>query len=299
MTEPLFSVCWKPVELRAAVDPLTGSLQRDEHSLGVSAADEAALEWALRCAERWHGRVRVVAAAPSEQASVVLRAALAAGASEAVSVEADATWPSDHVARCLASQLVGSELVWCGDASWDRGSGAVPSYLARELGMGQALGVVGISLGGAATAGDTRHGVSLEALRRLDGGRREQLHVAPRAVVSCEGGTARLRRASLAGVMSARETVLHHVGGPAPSGPSPAVVSVSPFRARARVVPAPAGAHALERIRQLTGVGTTGSSRSAARAVHLDPEAAAQAILDALADWGELPAAISGGDGDD
>ena len=57
-----------------------------------------------------------------------------------------------------------------------------------------------------------------------------------------------------------------------------------PFRPRARVLPGPAGATALDRVPALTE-STTASSHGH-EVVVLDPPAAADRILDALAAWG-------------
>ena len=64
-------------------------------------------------------------------------------------------------------------LVVCGDRSADRGTGALPGFLAHELGAAQALGLVSLEPD-AATVGAAR---ALVAERRLDGGWREQLRV--------------------------------------------------------------------------------------------------------------------------
>jgi hypothetical protein len=57
-----------------------------------------------------------------------------------------------------------------------------------------------------------------------------------------------------------------------------------PFRPRARVLPGPSGASALDRIRALTD--TAGAASGAHELAVLDPPAAADRILEALAAWG-------------
>jgi electron transfer flavoprotein beta subunit len=157
----------------------------------------------------------------------------------------------------------------CGDASADRGSGAVPAFLAAELGARQALGLVAVTT----AAGDLR------ATRRLDGGRREVLDVSPPAVLSVEGGVARLRRATLAAELAARTATVEEIDGP--RGPIEAAELARPYRPRARALAAPSGA-ALDRVRRLTDAGR---QRTAHELVTLDPAAAAKRILDALRDW--------------
>jgi electron transfer flavoprotein beta subunit len=287
----VFAVCWKPVELRRLVDPLTGEVEGEPRSLGVSPADEAALEWALRYRDVAGGSVRVVAAAGRE-ADEVLRAALAAGADEVVRVDGPPDAPSDDVARSIAPHVVGAFAIWCGDVSSDRGSGAVPAYLAAELGIAQALGLVRVEL---IERGDMPAGAPAARMtRRLDAGRRERLLVDVPAVLSCEGGTAKLRRASLSALLAARKAPVTVVAPPPPpSGPRassvvppPEVLAVSPFRPPPHVVPPPPGALARDRIRSLTGLAVQPRT---ARTVTLDPEDAAEVILDALEAWGELP----------
>ncbi len=280
MGTPVFAALLKPVELAARVDPLSGQVIPDPVSLGVSPSDEAALEWALRCAERHGGSVRALAAGEREPAEVALRLAAAAGAAELAHVSLDPDWPSDWVGRSLAQEMTDVALAWCGDMSLDRGSGSVPAFVAAELGWPQALGLVGVEL----PAGP---GESFEVLRRLDGGRRERLLVTGPAVLSVEGATARLRRAGFSALLAANrepapvKTVPGRVGRTA----RPAVGAVSPYRPPARVVPPPAGDTAGERIRSLIGL----EGRPVAhRSLHLAPAEAAAMIIESLESWGEL-----------
>ena len=80
----------------------------------------------------------------------------------------------------------------------------------------------------------------MRATRRLDGGRREVLDVAPPAVLSVEGAVARLRRASLPAELAARPAPIERA--PGPTGPVEHADAVHPYRPRARAMPAPAGA---------------------------------------------------------
>ncbi|MHB1987472.1 MAG: mycofactocin-associated electron transfer flavoprotein beta subunit [Acidimicrobiales bacterium] len=285
MSPPVIVACWKPVELRSKTDALTGEVVVDHSSLGVSRADEAALEWALRSAEHCGATVRLITAG-GPRTEPVLRAGCAAGASELIRVDVPAgpgQWPSDWVARALAPHVADASLVWCGDMSVDRGSGAVPAYLAAELGVAQALGLVGIDFAGARPRAEGS--ACLEVLRRLDGGRRESLLVRSPAVLSCEGATARLRRAPLHQVIAAAEApIARHRAEPGPVAP-PKVVSVGPYRPEARVVPPPPGNTARERIGALMGMST---KQPRMDAVRLPPAKAAEAILEALRAWGEL-----------
>jgi electron transfer flavoprotein beta subunit len=197
-------------DLRPAVDPITGHISRDERSAGANPAELAALETALRVAEAWGGRVLAVTAG-SDAAEATLREANAVGASVL-----RVPWPSRKAAdqdawiaslandgRWLAQALVAAvrtvgepDLVLCGDRSSDRGTGAVPAYVAHELGAAQALGLVSLTVDGR----------ELRAQRRLDGGRREVLRVPRPAVCSVEAAGLRLRRASLQAELKARRS---------------------------------------------------------------------------------------------
>jgi electron transfer flavoprotein beta subunit len=277
---PTVAVALKWVDLRPSIDPLTGEVRADPTSFGVSPADEAALEWALRLRERWRAELLALSAGPAA-AEGALRLALAAGATRAVRVELDPSAPSDAVAGALAEVLCAEralQAVMCGDASLDRGSGSVPAFLAAELGVAQALGLATL---------EVRDAFALDAERRLDGGRRERLSVEAPFVCSVEAGTARLRRASLPGVLAARRAAIpvHRPLGPASRAGLPPPV-LGPFRPRARAVPGPAPGLPL-RQRVLALLGTPG--KPPPRTVVADPAAAAEALLEALGAWGELP----------
>jgi electron transfer flavoprotein beta subunit len=210
-----------------------------------------------------------------------LREALAVGATRAVRIDAPSDLPSAMVAQALAGVARGSTWVLCGDASADRGSGAVPAFLAAELGAAQALGLVGVEAGAA----------PLTVIRRLDGGRREVLAVPAPGVLSVEGSVARLRRASLPAEVAARTAPIEIAAGPVGAPERPEVVR--PYRPRPRVLPIPTG-DALARIRELTGAGGAGgvagvgAGATTTETVVLEPAAAAARILETLRDWGYL-----------
>jgi len=273
-------VCWKWVSVDNEVDP-------DRRWAGVSAADEAALEVALRLADRQHLTARTDTGPANESGSVdvvvvasgpvgatsVLRDALAAGATRVTRIDASTELDSRVVATALAAQLQGCDLVLCGDYSLDRGTGSVPAFLADELGAAQALGLVsvgtGLSPGG------------LRVVRRLDGGRREVLDVPSPAVLSVEGSVARLRRASLAASLSSRSAAVPVVPGPHGRLPE---AEIHRYRPRARTLAPPSG-DTLSRVRDILDVGGTDDH---AEAVTLDPPAAARRIIDQLAEWGYI-----------
>jgi electron transfer flavoprotein beta subunit len=266
---------WQP--LRLEVDHLTGAVTLDERFMGASAADLAALEWALRLAETWGGEVAAVCAGPAG-ADAMLREALAAGADRAVRCELPESSPRGAVAAALAHAFDGFDMIVCGDHSLDRGSGSVPALLAAELGAAQALGLVKL---------EPEEGSSILAERRLGGGRRERLRVRPPSVLSVEGATARLRRAPLGGVLRAGRLEVERLQAAwrARNG-APTRGRLRPYRPRARALDPPdPELPARERILKLSGALAARSGREVVRA---EPPEAAEQLLDALRSWGYI-----------
>lgn len=253
-----------------------GEPRTDERFAGVSEADRSALEVALQLGERLGIGVVAVAVGPAG-ADVALRDAIGCGATRAVRVDAPEAMTSAEVARQLSRHLGDATVVVCGDHSTDRGSGSVPAFLAHRLGVAQALGLVSVDLEGIASG-------TLGAVRRLDGGRREVLSVPLPAVLSVEGGVLALRRAGLRAALAARGAAIE-TAKVAPYATHAATPVVTPFRPRARVLPAPAGSDPLARLRQLTDAGAV---TQRGETVELEPAAAAARIVEALRSWGYL-----------
>lgn len=271
------AVCVKWVDRRPDVDPLTGEVVHDPRSAGTSDADDAALEWGMRIGETWGHPVIAISAGPPA-ADAVLRAALAAGATRAIRVPCAPDAESDAVAAALVAALPTDVVVTvCGNWSLDRGSGSVPAFIAAQQSAAQALGLVSLTVGGPNEA-------ELSGERRLDGGRRERLRIPCPAVISVEGGSARLRRAALAGVIAARSAPIE-LGLPVTRLRPAPDIRCAPFRPRPRARPAPASASARERILELTGalVDPTPPQR-----LVLEPPEAARRLLDQLRTWGYL-----------
>ena len=242
----------------------------DDRFAGISPADRSALELALQSAEP-DEEVVAVSAGPAG-AERALRDALALGAAAAVRIDLPRDAASSSVADALAEVVRGSRLVWCGDYSLDRGTGSVPAFVAARLGIAQALGLVSIE----------RSGRTIRAIRRLDGARREVLRIDGPAVLSVEGSTARLRRASVRALLAAEDADIRVVAGRATIA-SP--VEERPYRPRARVLAAPTERSALDRVKRLTD--STSPPRRAETVV-LEPAAAAERIVAALREWGYL-----------
>ena len=268
------AACLKWVDLRPDVDLVTGHVRTDVRSSGWSAADRAAVEVALRLGSVWEGSVTVVCAGPPE-AEPALRDLVAAGATHAVRVDAPVDAESQAVAAVLAKVLDGHDVVVCGDYSVDRGSGSVPAFLAHGLDAAQALGLIAL---------DPAEAGRVLATRRLGGGRSERLEVTAPMVLSVEGSVAQLRRAPLTTTLAALEAPVEVVPA-APSAPGSTLHGISALRPRARVMPAPHGEHARDRIVALTGALV---DRVPPRTIEATPEEAADEILAQLRAWGYL-----------
>ena len=244
----------------------------DERFAGMSYADQAALEYAIRLGEHRGEEVVVVTAGPIEAESV-LRDALARGVQRAIRIDIDRSSDSATIASALSAVVGDCSTMWCGDYSMDRGSGSVPAFLAANLDIDQALGLIDIEL----PTDDTG---SLRALRRLDGGRREELTIQGRAVLSVEGSTARLRRASLSATMAAKKSIIEVIKSAHSHGDQ---VTLRAYRPRARVIAAPVGHSALDRFKNITD---SSSAKGHGETVVLEPSEAARLILHKLAEWG-------------
>lgn len=267
------AACMKWVPGRPEVNALSGEVRSPSVRFGgVSAADQAALEMALQLASQRSMNVMAITVG-NAQCEPVMQDALAAGAQRAIRINTPLQLSSAETARVLALALGDASFVFCGDCSFDRGSGSVPAYLAAELGIGQALGVVSLT--------PQVHDILLT--RRLDGGRREHLRVSDRAVISVEGSVAQLRRASMANTLAARDTRIQVI---ASSVTAQRVVSTTkPFRPRPRTLAPPQGATALERLHSITNVA---SASTRGEQIELTAPKSAMYILETLARWGYI-----------
>ena len=276
MTEPGFiAAVLKWVDLRPDVDPLEGTVRHDDRTSGFSLADAAALECALLLGEAWQLPVAAITAGPPG-AQAVLRDAAAFGPRRLVLIAADIDAPSEAIAEALAPLLDGAAVVCCGDYSADRGSGSVPAFLAHQLEAAQALGLTGLT---------PRTPGCLIAQRRLDGGRREHLQVTAPAVISVEPGAARLRRASLSGLLAAREAVIEVAEGAVTHGSRVQVMSTAPYRPRPKMLPPPHDPLPRARLLALTGALT---ERTPPRVVRASCDEAADELISYLKDKGYL-----------
>ena len=211
-------MCWKWVSLDREHDV-------DERWAGVSAADEAALEVALSIDDaRDDCDVEVICLGPRRCRR---RAARRARRRSHLSHDGSMPLPNSTAApspTALADHLHDADLVLCGDYSIDRGTGSVPAFLAAELGVAQALGLVEIDVDDP----DERCRCASFAAS-MAGGAKCSTSPLP-AVLSVEGSVARLRRAPLAASLASRDEHDHRGCRPARSarrGRSPPVPTPS------------------------------------------------------------------------
>lgn len=270
-------VKWSPA---GSMESASGATAADDRFTGMSAADQAALELGLRTAEAAGGDVVVVTAGPPA-ADRILREALACGAGRAVRIDLGTDVASIDAAGAVARVLetLGDvRLIWCGDYSMDRGSGSFPAFLAAHLGLEQALGLVRIEF-------PPTGALPLDVVRRLDGGRRERSIVRSTAVLSVEGSVVRLRRASLSASLRAQSLPIDVVDSRLDPAPSFEASTLRPFRPRPRSIAVPRGATPLDRIRSVT---ETASPKGSSDPIVLDPDRAAETILERLRTWGYI-----------
>jgi electron transfer flavoprotein beta subunit len=276
----MIAVCIKWLSVNSAVEQHDGSPGSvvDQRFGGISAADQAAVEWALRLGALRREEVTALTLGRSE-ADSALRQAAAAGVDRCVRIDSPPTMDSVEAAAAIAARCSEMSFVWCGDYSLDRGTGSVPAFVAAMLGRPMGLGAVGVDLG---------NGTTIELLRRLDGGRRERLRLSATGVISVEGSTAKLRRAPLSRTLAAASTVIEVITPVAQSAhghTSNISTTTSPYRPRARQLPPPTGDDPLTRLRELT---STGAPSTRGETVVLEPRAAAERIVAALTSWGYL-----------
>ncbi len=271
----------KPVAPVTGVDWLSGAVTLDERHLERTAADAAACAVALSVAAGLAGRAELLAVC-GPRGGTLLAEVAGEGFAAATRValgdgDPDAADPSEQpdaasVARALADACAGAQVVVCGDASGDVGSGTVPGRLAELLGWAQALGVHAL----------VAHDGELEARRRLDGGHVEHLAVRWPCVVSVVARTAATPRASLRALLA--PAGLDVVAAPdAGRRGDPVGTQLGPWRPIASEVPVPTAPPGIHRALEVTGAAR---HREPSELLALEPAAAARAILARLDEWG-------------
>ena len=245
----------------------------DRSTHGLSAADEGAIEMALRHGEAT-GHTVIAVTVGGAAADRGLRVALACGVKTAIRVDAPSDMEGAAVAAALAPVVTHTAAVWCGDYSADRGTGSVPAFLAAQLRRQQALGLI-----------SAEFVEPLRVIRRLDGGRREVLRITGPAVLSVEGSIARLRRAPLRPALAAQSAEVLPYGTTVAPSDNASRVEIRPYRPRARALPAPVGATPLDRLRVLTD---SSAAPAPGETIDVGPAESAARIIEVLRGWGYL-----------
>ncbi len=267
----MIAVCVKWVPLRVEVDALSGRATWSEREYGLSLADQAALECALRQANAVGDTVTAITVGGVSTDSA-LREAFAAGVHAGIRIDAVAT-SGLGTAALIAPAIRDAVAVWCGDYSLDGATGSVPAFLSALVGVSQALGLVEIETF-----------APLTAVRRLDRGARERLAVTGPAVMSVEGSAARLRRASTKAVIDARSRAITVIASATAAADQP--VGTRAYRPPSRHLAPPTGT---TRDRVLAVTGANATTTKARRELRLTPAESAAAIVEQLTAWGYLP----------
>jgi len=130
---------------KITLDRMRGTINREGVPAIINPVDRNALEAALRIRDRFSGRVTVVTMGPP-QAKRALEEALAMDADAAVHLCDAAFAGADTLATAQAlayalRKLEPFDLVFCGEATIDSGTGQVPVQLAELLGLPVITGV--------------------------------------------------------------------------------------------------------------------------------------------------------------
>ncbi len=268
------------------VDPLTGAIDAVRTLYITNPADEAALEMALRLRAE-SDTLHVLTVGPLA-AEAVLRDALAVGADTVLRLwdEASSYTKPPMTSILLAAALRTGEppdLILCGARSVDRGSGKVPALLGEYLDWPVVTDVTHFEI----------HAGHALVRRRLARGARAEGEVKLPAVLGLEPGLARLRHASLPGLMQAKRATIpvHHLADLGLSAqdlhfPAVSLHEVMPPRPRPRAIFIPDGSlppH--ERIAQIMSAGVASKS---GQIVAGPPEEMADAIIAFLRERGFL-----------
>jgi len=224
----LFAVCIKQVvtrEWQVRVNETKTWVRDQDASWELNEPDAYALEEALRLREKHGGEVVVISAGPA-RVTQVLREALARGADRAIHVDgdhlatADAFTAADALASALKNEKV--DLVLTGLQSDDQGFAQVGVVLAEKLGVAHSTIIMEVQVTPPSPSTGPGQG-QLRVKRELEGGWFQWIAMPLPAVLTIQSGINQLRYATLKGIMAAKKKEV-------------------------KVVPAPAGAAARQRI---------------------------------------------------
>lgn len=240
------AVCVKQVlETGVPLAVVNGAVQQEAPwaIAQVGAAERAALEAALAWRNERGGEVLAVSVGQGE-AEAALRLCLARGADRALHIARadglDAVGSATAVAGVLGREAV--DLIVCGGASGDGGSGLFPAVLATALDYALVTAVAGLRIDGR----------RLELERRLERGNRELVGCELPAVLAVEPALAQPRYISVRAVRAAGGRALERVGSEAPAGTGCEVLALEPAKPRPKRVSGPdARLSAMDRLAHL------------------------------------------------
>jgi electron transfer flavoprotein beta subunit len=216
------AVCIKQVvtrEWQVRVNDARTWVRDQDASWELNEPDAYALEEALRLREKHGGEVVVVSAGPA-RVTQVLREALARGADRAIHVDGEhlATADASTAAEALAASLKdeGIDLVLTGLQSDDQGFAQVGVVLAEKLGVSHGTIIMEVQVDGA----------ELRVKRELEGGWFQWIGMPLPAVLTIQSGINQLRYATLKGIMAAKKKEVRVVPAPAGAAARQRIVSV-------------------------------------------------------------------------
>ena len=188
-------------EAKILINPEGTGIKDDGLKYIINTYDEYAVEEALRLREKVGGdsRVTVVCAGP-EEATELIRTALAMGVDDAVHICDKALDRSDPFATAavLAKAIKdeGFDIIFCGKQAIDDDMGQIHSIVAEMLDIPQVNVATAFEI-----AADRKKAT---VRRRIEGGDEKVEAILP-AIVSCEKGLNEPRYASLPGIMKAKK----------------------------------------------------------------------------------------------
>lgn len=270
-------------EFQVASSPPRIQPERPDPVYTLGPADGAALEAALRLKEMYGVEVTVLSLGgpPGES---VLAAAIAAGVDHSIHLRcADSAVPDAWTAvEIVVAELSRREynLVLCGDASLDDGSGVFGPFLAETLGWAHISHAVWLEYDPQTQA--------LAALRALEHGDRQRVLCMSPAVVSISPLSSRLRYISILRLKKANRSLIERIDLPiSPPESELRVIEISQARLRPRRMAAPgAGLSAAQRMQLMMGRGESGRPASKEKLFEGTAEAAVERIIQYLQENG-------------
>lgn len=221
---------WAPSAQGTVITPL-GEVDASRATVGLSEADQVAIEFARNLADQAGARLVAIGVGPDAVSSGLAVKAVASRGPDEVVVVADATPTTTSVAAALAAQADAADglvAVVLGDASNDHGTRMVPALVAGRLGRPLLADVRSISLGEPATA-----------VTRFAGGAQTVQASGP-LVVQVSPDAVKPRVPGMRDILAAAKKPVQVVSAPARCATSAVTsVSVAPIRPPAR------GAHVI------------------------------------------------------